>query len=59
MGSPRWNKVLRDLWGNKVRTLLVALSIAIGVFAVGGRSPVAGRTFHYGQQVGDLPLHRR
>ena len=42
MGSPRWNKVLRDLWGNKVRTLLVALSIAIGVFAVGVVSQTNG-----------------
>ncbi len=35
MISPRWRKVLRDLSGNKVRTLLVVASIAIGVFAVG------------------------
>ena len=27
--------MLTDLWGNKVRTFLVALSIAVGVFAVG------------------------
>ena len=33
--SPRWRKVLADLWSNKVRTLLVVLSIAVGVFAVG------------------------
>jgi putative ABC transport system permease protein len=26
---------LRDLWGTKIRTLLVALSIGVGVFAVG------------------------
>ncbi len=32
---PRWRKVLTDLWGNKVRTFLVILSIAVGVFAVG------------------------
>jgi putative ABC transport system permease protein len=32
---PRWKKVLADLWVNKTRTLLVALSIAVGVFAVG------------------------
>ena len=32
---PRWHKVLRDLWGNKIRTVLVVLSIAIGVFAIG------------------------
>ncbi|MGH2542202.1 MAG: FtsX-like permease family protein [Ardenticatenaceae bacterium] len=35
MFSPRWRKVLRDLWSNKTRTLLVVLSIAVGVFAVG------------------------
>lgn len=35
MFSPRWRKVARDLAGNKVRTLLVVLSIAVGVFAVG------------------------
>lgn len=32
---PRWRKVLRDLWTNRQRTGLMALSIAIGVFAVG------------------------
>lgn len=32
---PRWRKVLSDLWGNKTRTILVVLSIAVGVFAVG------------------------
>jgi putative ABC transport system permease protein len=35
MASPRWRKVFRDLWSNKTRTLLVVLSIAVGVFAVG------------------------
>ncbi|MGD9148016.1 MAG: ABC transporter permease, partial [Anaerolineae bacterium] len=35
MLSTRWRKILRDLWGNKTRTLLVVLSIAVGVFAVG------------------------
>ena len=35
MVSPRWRKVLRDLFSNKTRTLLVVLSIAVGVFAVG------------------------
>src|SRR5512143_22854 len=33
--SPRWHKVLRDVWSNKLRTALVVLSIAVGVFAVG------------------------
>ncbi len=35
MLSPRWHKVLRDLWIYKTRTVLVVLSIAVGVFAVG------------------------
>ena len=35
MVDPRWRKVLRDIWGNKRRTFLVVLSIAVGVFAVG------------------------
>lgn len=30
-----WNKVWFDMWGNKGRSLLVILSIAVGVFAVG------------------------
>ncbi len=32
---PRWRKVLQDLWENKVRTLLVIASIAVGIFAIG------------------------
>jgi putative ABC transport system permease protein len=35
METPRWKKVWIDLWANKTRTLLVVLSIAVGVFAVG------------------------
>ena len=35
MFSPRWQKILRDLWSNKTRTVLVILSIAVGVFSVG------------------------
>ena len=30
-----WRKVWRDLWQNKFRTLLVVLSTALGVFALG------------------------
>ena len=33
--SPRWHKVVRDLTGHKLRTALVVLSIAVGIFAVG------------------------
>ena len=33
--TPRWQKVWMDLWGNKMRTLLVMMSISVGVFAVG------------------------
>lgn len=35
MTTLRWHKVWRDLWGNRLRTSLVVLSIAIGVFAIG------------------------
>lgn len=35
MLSARWYKVIRDLWLNKTRTILVMLSIAVGVFALG------------------------
>ncbi len=30
-----WKKIFADLWNNKARSLLVAMSIAVGVFAVG------------------------
>jgi putative ABC transport system permease protein len=33
--STRWRKVWRDLGAHKLRTVLVVLSIAVGVFAVG------------------------
>ena len=35
MLRPRWRKVLSDLLGNKIRSLLVVASIAVGLFAVG------------------------
>ena len=35
MLSPRWRKVINDLWANKTRTILVLLSISIGVSAIG------------------------
>jgi putative ABC transport system permease protein len=31
----RWIKVYRDLWINRSRTILIILSIAVGVFAIG------------------------
>jgi len=31
----RWIKVISDLWAHRVRTLIVALAIAVGVYAVG------------------------
>lgn len=41
MADPRWAKIGRDLTAHKVRTALVVLSIAVGVFAIlvvlGGR----------------------
>jgi putative ABC transport system permease protein len=33
--TAQWKKVLADFWSNKLRSLLVALSVASGVFAVG------------------------
>ena len=33
--KPRWQKVLSDLWGNRVRSLLVIASIGVGLFAIG------------------------
>lgn len=42
MTRPRWTKVRRDLLAHKTRTVLVVLSIAVGIFAVavmmGGRA---------------------
>ena len=35
MMRPRWNKVFSDLLDNKLRTVLVVLSIAVGVLSVG------------------------
>jgi putative ABC transport system permease protein len=35
MIRPRWRKVFSDLWDNKTRSLLVVLSIAVGVFSIG------------------------
>jgi putative ABC transport system permease protein len=36
--SSRWKKVWADFWGNKSRTLLTIMTIAVGVFAVGFNS---------------------
>ncbi|HWQ13724.1 MAG TPA: ABC transporter permease [Roseiflexaceae bacterium] len=33
--GPRWSKILGDLRGSLTRTILVVLSIAVGVFAIG------------------------
>jgi len=35
MNRPRGHKVLADLWGNRVRSLLVIASITVGLFSVG------------------------
>lgn len=35
MLRPRWYKVVHDLFGNKTRTLLIVLSMAVGLFAIG------------------------
>jgi putative ABC transport system permease protein len=49
MLPPRWRKVIFDLWDHKMRTLLVVLSIAVGVFAVGmiaGSRSILARELH-------------
>jgi putative ABC transport system permease protein len=38
MLTPRWRKVFNDLKSHKARTMLVVLSIAVGIFAVGSVS---------------------
>ncbi len=38
----RWQKVIVDLWSNRTRTLIVALAVAVGVYAVG--TVVSART---------------
>ncbi|MCC6167483.1 MAG: ABC transporter permease [Caldilineaceae bacterium] len=35
MLPPRWYKVISDLWSNRTRTVIVALAVAVGVYAVG------------------------
>jgi putative ABC transport system permease protein len=35
MIASRWKKVFADFWGNKIRTALTVLTIAVGTFAVG------------------------
>ena len=35
MLRPRWYKVIHDLFVNKTRTLLIVLSMAVGLFAIG------------------------
>ena len=35
MFNVRWYKVFNDLLGNKTRTALIVLSIAVGLFAIG------------------------
>ena len=63
--SPRWHKVLRDLWSHKLRTLLVVASIAVGVFAVavvlGGRAVLLAsfETSYEGSQPAHASLRTR
>ena len=33
--ATRWRKVLADLWSNKTRTILMVITITVGVFAIG------------------------
>lgn len=39
--TSRWKKVWTDLWGNKSRTVLTVLTIAVGVLAVGFNNNMA------------------
>lgn len=41
MISSRWKKVWADFWGNKSRTVLTIITIAVGTFAVGFNSNLA------------------
>ncbi len=41
MIASRWKKVWADFWGNKTRTTLTILTIAVGAFAVGFNSNMA------------------
>ena len=36
--SSRWKKVWADFWGNRIRTVLAVITIAVGAFAVGMNS---------------------
>lgn len=42
MTTTRWRKVAADLWGNKTRTILTILTIAVGVFTIGFAMGVRG-----------------
>lgn len=53
MFSTRWQKVFIDLWRNRARTLVVALAIGVGVYAVGGvvnTREILIREFERGQE---------
>jgi putative ABC transport system permease protein len=39
--ASRWKKVLADFWGNKIRTILTIVTIAVGTFAVGFNNNMA------------------
>ena len=39
--TSRWKKVWADFWGNKSRTILTIMPIAVGTFAVGFNSNMA------------------
>lgn len=41
MIASRWKKVLADFWGNKIRTILTIITIAVGTFAVGFNNNMA------------------
>src|SRR5512139_2499794 len=59
MIAPRWRKVLRDIWENRARTVLIVLTIAAGVFAIGAIGATTFTTEHLfpAQHQSILPAH--
>ena len=57
--APRWRKVGRDLWGNRGRSLLIVLAVALSMFALGGvlgSYAILGRETTQGY-LGTTPAH--
>lgn len=55
----RWRKILKDMWSNKARSMLVIFSIAIGVAAVGmvtNAARIIQRDLYYQYSLGNPAL---